>query len=454
MNELEGRSIIIIGGGASGVILALHLLKSSLDIRVMIVEKRPAPGRGVAYSTKLRDHLLNVYAHNMSAFQDDPEHFCRWLAEKSPLPSGDSLAYYAPRNLYGEYLGGLITGIQKENGARLRLFREEAISVTPLSSGVEVQLASGASLIGHIAVLAVGHDEGPAQEQSCAVRIDGEEDGVLDPEANVLILGTGLSMVDAFLTLESRGHRGQIIAVSRRGLLPSPHRPSYQSSGPIRLDNADIPFGTNLSCFLGWLRDLVRSTEEAGGDWRDAVDGLRPFSQRIWQSWPASTRRRFLRHTKAWWDIHRHRMAPTIYARVALALKSGRLTLIAARLMDARPDPAGDGRRVDVKIRHRHSKTMETLRVARIYDCTGIVRDIETGSIKVIRSLIDCGFARPDPLRLGLDVTCECAVIAQDGLASEKLFAIGPLTRSAFFEIDAIPEIRRQCETLARHLAG
>ncbi|TIP97101.1 MAG: FAD-dependent oxidoreductase, partial [Mesorhizobium sp.] len=123
----------------------------------------------------------------------------------------------------------------------------------------------------------------------------------IDPDSRVLIVGTGLSMVDAWLTLEHRGHRGEITAVSRRGLLPSPHK----KGTPIRLDSADILLGTELSYFVGWFRDLVRATEKAGGNWRDVVDGLRPYNQRIWQNWPVSAKRRFLEHTKAWWDIHR-----------------------------------------------------------------------------------------------------------------------------------------------------
>ena len=150
------------------------------------------------------------------------------------------------------------------------------------------------------------------------------------PTARVLVLGTGLSMVDAFLSLEQRGHRGEIVAVSRRGLLPSPHR----KGKPIKLDVADIPLGTQLSYFVGWFRDLIRENQKAGIDWRDVVDGLRPFNQKIWQNWPASAKRRFVEHTKAWWDIHRHRMAPEVYARVTEAVQSGRIRLVAGRVVD------------------------------------------------------------------------------------------------------------------------
>jgi len=259
------------------------------------------------------------------------------------------------------------------------------------------------------------------------------------------VLGTGLSMVDAFLALEQRGHTGEIVAVSRRGLLPSPHR----KGNPIKLDVADIPLGTQLSYFVGWFRDLIRENQKAGVDWRDVVDGLRPFNQKIWQNWPASAKRRFVEHTKAWWDIHRHRMAPEVYAKVTQAVQAGRIRLVAGRVVGIVPSEA-----FSVDIQSRHSQLVETLDVARIYDCSGIVRDISTSSNSVVRSLVDRGLARPDPMRIGLDVSANCEIIASDGTVSRKILAVGPLTRGTFFEIDAIPDIRVQCARLSKQLLG
>jgi uncharacterized NAD(P)/FAD-binding protein YdhS len=179
------------------------------------------------------------------------------------------------------------------------------------------------------------------------------------------------------------------------------------------------------------------------------VDGLRPFNQKIWQIWPASAKRRFVEHTKAWWDIHRHRLAPEVHARVTEAVRTSRIRPLAGRVVGIE---AGDGFTVDIQ--SRHTQALETLQVARIYDCTGIARDISTTSNSVVRSLVDRGLARPDPLRLGLDVSAKCEIIAGDGTASAKILAVGPLTRGTFFEIDAIPDIRVQCARLSKQLLG
>ncbi|MGX7875905.1 FAD/NAD(P)-binding protein [Mesorhizobium sp. ORM6] len=447
---MSGRanSIIIVGGGASGVVLAAHLLKSANpDLRVTLIEKRPHFGQGIAYSTLLSAHVLNVSAAGMSAYADDPGNFLRWLAERGLVDQERTpqTPFYAPRSIYARYLRELLDELEarEQPTGRLRLIHEESLSITPTASGVEVALANGTSVVAHLAVLATGHDEQPAQGH--AVRMGSEADTALDPDSRVMVLGTGLSMVDAFLALEQRGHKGEITAVSRRGLLPSPHR----KGNPIKLDVADIPLGTQLSYFVGWFRDLIRENQKAGIDWRDVVDGLRPFNQKIWQNWPASAKRRFVEHTKAWWDIHRHRMAPEVHAKVTQSVQSGRIRLVAGRVVGIVP-----GEAFTVDVQSRHSQLVETFEVARIYDCSGIVRDISTSSNSVVRSLVDRGLARPDPLRIGLDVSANCEIIASDGTVSAKILAVGPLTRGTFFEIDAIPDIRVQCARLSKRLLG
>lgn len=447
MTAPTGSSIIIVGGGASGVLLAAHLLKSpDPDLRVTLIEKRPDFGQGVAYSTLLSAHVLNVSAGGMSAYPDDPGHFLRWLQARG-LARPDEEPVYAPRSVYAQYLKEVLDSLVAREGQswRLRLIHEESLSIAPGPSGVEVRLANGTSVVGRRVVLATGHDEQPAPGQTNAVRMGSEADTALDPHSRVMVLGTGLSMVDAFLTLEQRGHRGEIVAVSRRGLLPSPHR----KGSPIRLDVADVPLGTQLSYFVRWFRDLVREKQAMGVDWRDVVDGLRPFNQLIWRNWPSSAKRRFVEHTKAWWDVHRHRMAPEIHARVMQAIRTGRIRIFAGRVAGIERNGA-----LKVRLQARQTKATETVEVERIYDCTGIIRDVSATSNKALRSLIDRGLARPDPMRLGLDVTANCELIARDGSVVSNIFAVGPLTRGTFFEIDAVPDIRVQCARLAKRLTG
>jgi uncharacterized NAD(P)/FAD-binding protein YdhS len=248
-------------------------------------------------------------------------------------------------------------------------------------------------------------------------------------------------MVDCVLALLDAGHRGKILALSRRGLIPQVHR----AIAATTYDAADMPFGTSLAYVCRWLRAQVRREAARGGDWRAVVDGIRPYSQRLWQHLPSDSRARFLRHARPWWESHRHRMAPHVDARLKAAMASGQLEIVAGKVLRAEPVVAG----TKVTFRRRGSTQTETRQVARVVDCTGFVHDpVATGN-PILKNLLERGLARPDRLRIGLDVDADCALIDAAGQSSRRIFAIGPLTQAAFWEITAVPDIRVQVAQLA-----
>jgi uncharacterized NAD(P)/FAD-binding protein YdhS len=437
-------SVTIIGGGASGVLLAAHLLRDpARDIRVTLLERRGQYGQGVAYSASQRDHKVNVPARGMSAFPDDPDHFWRWLQARN-YPGSENSWIFVPRRLYGVYLEHVLAEAGRSRTGRLLVLAEEALSVHLAGKGVETLLGNGTSLVSRHVVLAVGHETQPARGRGIAVRVGSERDTPLDPDASVIILGSGLSMVDAWLSLAQSNHRGPILVVSRNGFLPKGHR----DVPPLPIDAADVPFGTNLPYFLRWFRALVSEAEAAGGDWRSVIDGLRPFNQRIWQSWTEHTKRQALRHLRPWWNIHRHRLPPDLHERLSGAVRRHQVELIAAEFLGV--ERHGDG--VRATIRPRGTTERQTIDVARIYDCGGVTVDVATSSNPVIRDLIASGKGRPDVLHIGLDVDEHCHVVDGGGKSSPHLLAVGPLTRGRFFEIEAVPDIRRQCADIARQL--
>ena len=430
------RHIAIIGGGASGVLLALHLLRDPrAAVQVTLIDPAPELGRGLAYATSCDAHILNVPASNMSAFTDAPDDFWNWLRARN-LVTGDDRFVFVPRRHFGAYLGDLLADFAD---AGLTAVRDRAIDLHPGATGVDVVLAGGTSLSTDVAVLATGHDHRPDLYARVAVTPGSAADTPLDPQAGVLILGTGLSMVDAWLSLKSAGHRGPITAISRHGLLPHPH------TGPSRLSLADVPVGAGPRALTHWVRERVAGH---GGNWRDIVDGLRPHSQRIWQAWSAASRRAFLRHLRPWWNVHRHRLPAELHRRLSAALATGELTVQAARLEGL----ARAHTRIQVTL--RRGSHVEIRTVDRVYDCTGLAVDLEQSSNPLLRALLARGLARPDPVRIGLDVTTQCALVDRDGVPSSRIFAIGPLTRGAFFEIEAVPDIRVQAARLANRLAA
>jgi uncharacterized NAD(P)/FAD-binding protein YdhS len=281
-------SVAIVGGGASGVLMAAHLTRDGRwDVGVTIVEKRKSLGRGLAYSADLPDHVLNVRASNMSAFADMPDHFVGWLASRG-IDVGDPATYFAPRRLYGEYLGELLDGSRRDDGraGRLSTIVEECVAIVEHNAAVELRLADGSSLVAERCVLATGHDHRQCRCDRSVAPYPMSWAGPVAPSQPALIIGTGLSMVDACLSLILGGHTGPIVAASRRGLLPTVHA----RTTPVVLEQADVPIGADMRLFVRWFRELVAAVEAAGGGWRDVVDGLRPFSQLIWQNWSDSAR--------------------------------------------------------------------------------------------------------------------------------------------------------------------
>jgi uncharacterized NAD(P)/FAD-binding protein YdhS len=439
--------VIVIGGGLSGTLLACQLLRMpSSRLSVTLIERRPQIGVGIAYDTDNPDHLLNVRIANMSAFPDDPEHFWRWLIVRGVR--SDPFCFVS-RQLYGRYIGSLLK-LSVPIGARpdrLTIVHGECADIKISASGVTATLQDGTTHSSDIAVLATGHETaGSSDSNIYADPWVNPREVVIAPEAAVLILGAGLTMVDYALSLIHSGHAGPIIALSRRGLLPHTH----WHVGPYHIDAAEVPFGSDIVSISRWLRGHVASHTRNGGDWRSVIDGLRPFTQQIWQSLPLRDRRRFLEHLRAYWDVHRHRMAPEISARVKKAIKEGRLTIVAGKLCSVEPNGTG----ANVHIRRRGGTVVETMQVAKIVECKGLVSDPSKTANPVMRSLFDQGLIRPDPLGIDIEVTKDCEVVDRSGQILPRLFAVGPLTRAAFWEIVAVPDIRVQCAQLAHHILG
>jgi uncharacterized NAD(P)/FAD-binding protein YdhS len=439
--------IAIIGGGATGALLVLSLVRTLPPnvADIVLIEPNDCVGRGVAYATTDPGHLLNVRVANMSAFVDQPEHLLHWLQHNGPAHgvTDASAIRFIPRKVYGTYIADMAGHALQS--ASIRHVKDRCENLIETDDCVTLHLASGATLQADYVVLATGHDAKPTLSGIPAEQPWGEHAlSDLPPDAPVLILGTGLTMVDMVLSLDRRGHRGPITAVSRRGLLGHAHRDIPARQVP----EAEIPFGAELSVMLAWLRQQAETMAGQGADWRSAIDALRPHTQRLWQTMSPVQKRRFLRHARAYWDIHRHRMAPEIEARLNALRAAGHLTIMAGRISKAEKHEAG----ITVHIIPRGRSQTQTHQVARLIDCTGLADDPRNSSNPLIRNLLGRGAIRLDPLGIGLDIADGYELIDDEGGHSNRVYAIGPLARAAFWECIAIPDIRLQCQDLGVEL--
>ncbi|WP_416320918.1 FAD/NAD(P)-binding protein [Yoonia sp.] len=440
----RSRHIIIVGGGASGVLMATHLLQNAHDdMRITIIEKAEILGCGIAYGTTNAQHLLNTRVAQMSAFPDQPDHFRSWLSQTGRAATDQC---FVDRATYGAYLNDLLRPWQKGSEKhRLRCVHGSCLRVQETDAGVIADVDDGSFILGDTLILATGH----ALPAAPVPPLRGAWDFTMpdNPDATVAIIGTGLSMVDHVVALLANGHLGQILCVSRRTLLPQAHGAAHAPA----LHRDAVPLGEPVSVVMRWLRGLAREAEASGGTWRDAMDGLRPHVAAIWQSWPIAERARFLRHAATWWEVHRHRMPPASALRLTAALESGQLRLLRGQFQQAARQENG---RIILTIGAYGTATAQTITADHVIDCRGIRRDPQKDAAPVIRDLFTRGVARLDPLALGLDTSTEGRVINDAGEASQRIFAIGPTARGALWEITAIPDIRQQTSALATHLVS
>jgi uncharacterized NAD(P)/FAD-binding protein YdhS len=350
---------------------------------------------------------------------------------------------FIPRGVYGAYLADLVRAIRA--GGALRHVRDRCIDLAEGVDKVLLTLESGAPIAADFAVLATGNDAKRSLSGIPALKPWSPKTlSDIKGDGSVLIIGTGLTMVDQVLSLDRQGHAGKITALSPRGLLPSAHRPTK----PFKLSK-DVPYGAELSVIAAWIHAIAGDITVDRGGWRSAIDALRPYTQRLWRSMSIAQRRRFLRHGRAYWDVLRHRMAPEVAARIGALRAAEKLEIIAGRVVHAKECKDG----IAVQIMRRGRGQVEGREFARLIDCTGLGEDPFQSDNPLIGALLKRGTARTDPLGIGLDVNEEYELFDRLSRSSTRVRVVGPLARATFWECTAIPDIRVQCQHLAEIIA-
>ncbi len=453
-------TIAVIGAGFGGTMTCVHLMRlfaeQQIETRIVFVERSGRFTAGVAYSTTSASHLLNVPAGRMSALPDDADHFLRWARQQDPRIGGGT---FVPRQLYGRYLAALLHETETAARPHVQLTRvpRAASGLRMHEHGVEVELEGGSVIAADLAVLAIGNFppgnppiSDPSWYRSWRYAKDPWAPGALEvePDGEVLLLGTGLTMLDVAIALKEKGHRAVLHAISRRGLLPQPHRVSMLPPPPHARPSTLDAWPRTARGLLSALRAEIRTAAAKGIDWREVVTSLRHDTPALWASLPPPERERFLRHLRPYWETHRHRAAPEAATTIAELVARGELVIHAGRVLSFREDASG----VDARVALRGAGE-RTIRVARVVNCTGPETDLRRVDDPFVRELVEGGLVRPDALGLGLDTTPDGAIIGTDGRANERLWLVGPLRKGQLWENTAVPELRAEARALAQRLA-
>jgi uncharacterized NAD(P)/FAD-binding protein YdhS len=440
--------VCIVGAGFSGTLVAIQLLRQwrGAGLRVTVLDRSGRFGPGLAYSTTCPQHLLNVRAGRMSAFADRPDDFLVWARSRSLDTHADS---FLPRALYGEYLQARLREARDDRGEQVELIAAEAVDVVnaPSGGGWLVKLAGGGVLAADGVVFALGNYP-PADLPVRAPAFTGSERCIrdpwdagalkrVDPQARVLLIGTGLTMVDVVLQLEHQGHAGPMEAVSRHGLLPRSQTPASSAAAVGLSSTLSARGGT-----LGLLRGLRAAARR--GDWRATMEAVRPVTPALWRGLDERERGRFLRHARPYWDVHRHGMPPAVAERIAGLKENGRLVIRAGRVRELRRHETG----VEVTLQPRGEETCRRLTVDWVVNCTGPCSDVQRVRDPLMTRLLCGGFVAPDPLGLGVTLPPRNDAAAP----AARTYWIGPLRKAELWETTAVPELRVHAGELAKEL--
>jgi uncharacterized NAD(P)/FAD-binding protein YdhS len=435
-------TIAIIGGGVSGTLTALHLVRQGTPARVILIDQRPGFGLGLAYSTPSLRHLLNVPAGKISALPEQPDHFLNWLRDHHDPTATEKT--FAPRVVFGRYIQSLLAST-----SRVEQEIATVVDVRLHDSGAVLTLDNGCELRADLVVLATGNFDPAALPGITKAASDlgfyypnawaAETYEGLHPDAPVALIGTGLTGVDVVLRLRELGHRGRIIAVSRHGIFPNRH------DDYTPLHSAAIPSDTSPTCvaYLHALRAAIRG----GAEWRAAIDSLRETTNELWLRLPLEEKKRFHRYLQRRWDVVRHRMAPPIADLIASELRNGTLDLREGHLLAIDASPAG------AYITVRAHDESESFYADRVINCTGPSMNYRRVPSTLLQNLFRRKLVTSGALSIGFHCSQEGAVIDAGGHASEIIFNLGPGRLGDLLESIAVPEIRQQAVRLASTLA-
>ncbi|MBS7457084.1 FAD/NAD(P)-binding protein [Coralloluteibacterium stylophorae] len=451
----DPAALAIIGGGAAGVIAALHALAlAPAGARIVLVEAAGELGAGVAYAGDRPEHLLNVVAGRMSAFPERPNDFVAYLLEQDPVgtaTAADLANRFVPRPSYRRYLQARLTAARAASPARLEVHRGRAIALRHGGATLSIELESGARLRATGAILAPGNRPRPLPgtrdpDVPPARLVEAWDEAALagiPEEAAVLVVGAGLSMVDVALGLDARGHRGPLHVLARHALLPLPHTDRGHQGDGI---DASALVGRPLRAVVRGLRGLAGEAVRQGRPWQDVLDAVRPHVQSIWRGFEDADRRRFLRHARRHWDIHRHRIAAPAQALIARDLAGGRLRLHRGRLRHLTRIDGG------VRAEAEGCGGPFALDVTHVVNATGIAADLRDTADPLLAQLLADGMVQPDPLGLGLATDLDGRPLDARGRAAPNLRLLGSLRIGTLWESTAVPDLRMQAADAARAL--
>lgn len=451
---LMTKNLTIVGGGVSGTLLTINIIKNwkGGDLNINLIElNRDRFNTGIAYSTNEISHLLNVRVSGMSIFSEEPDHFYNWL-----IKSGYNYTKsdFVPRMIFGKYVQYYYNQYveNKPINIKVNTIFDEVTNITKSNDSYNVVLSQGKPFLSNrdfntdMVVLAFGHlsiseiDSLKYKDIKNYLRtpwLNNIYDRI-GKNDNVFLIGSGLTTDDIILSLKQREHKGKIWSISRKGHQPLNHK-IYQPY-PNFYNELE---GKDINQMFSIIKRHIKSHTEP----RAVIDSLRPNIQQIWKSLSKTDKSRFLRHINPIWNVIRHRMPESTYETLQLMQQSGQLEFIKGDIKSIQESNGS----LKIDIYDKSKKSNQQLDANFVINCIGPESNYKRINQELIKNLLDSGLITCSDNLICIR-TNGWNIVDTSGEEMTNLMAIGPVLKGELFESTAVPEIKVQAEELSKNI--
>lgn len=437
------KELVIIGDGFAAAVMVVHLLQRGISRSSITVIGPGELGKGNSYNCASLFFRLNVREDLPIVFSEDPLHFARWAEQNINDPQAKTEAgYFYRRQDFGRYVSELIT--QECESDQLEQIKAKVLNLTGAENNWHLELDNQSTLIAKKVIIAAGN---PSPTWPCKVTLQqptlvtprlienpwtGHFLESIDAQENIILLGGGLTALDAINALEGRKHQGMVYVIAPRALFP-PEQAPWQKQG-----QPSWPQNVSPARLIRFMRNYLPSAPTNSAEWQSAWEELRPNLNALWQQFSPHQKKSLFKRLGWLWSLYRFRASPQTIAAYQRLKEKNQIQFVMGRAKEIKCSEMnvtallGNGIEVEGD---------------RILNCTGVASD------QLLQQLIEVGLAIPDPLGHAIAVDKNFRVMHLSGEHWNSLWMIGPGTMGSLGDVIAASAIAKQAEQLAIQLS-
>jgi uncharacterized NAD(P)/FAD-binding protein YdhS len=440
----DKNKLVIIGDGFTAAVTAIHLLRKGVAADTLTIIGGGFLGKGNAYGCLSPFFRLNVREDLPIVFSEDPLHFARWAEANIDDPEAKTSAgFFYRRADFGRYISELIAA---EIGFdKIQRIQSKVCALNHAHGLWKLDIADGDVINAEKIIIATGNSpptwpctiQTEIGEQGSARMIENPWTGhylsSIGAEERIVLLGGGLTALDAIYGLTAQGHRGPIVVVGPRPVFP-PTQARW-----TRQNQPSWPEKVSPARLLRFMRQYLPPAPTTSTEWQSAWEELRPNLNSIWQQFTPHQRQIVFKRLGWVWSLYRFRASPQTIKAYEQLKANHQIQFAVGRAKQVECSE----RAITVRL-----NTDQSIQADRIINCTGV------GSDLFLNKLIADSITIPDPLGAAIAVNTNLNVMKPNLKAWNNLWMLGPATMGSLGDVVAASAISKQAEQLALQITG